>query len=44
MIITEEILRNLELKIGRLSSERCNEIDAMKIKNPYYPSSYFLPR
>ena len=43
MIITEEILRNLELKIGRLSSERCNEIDAMKIKNPYYPSSYFLP-
>ena len=31
MIITEEILRNLELKIGRLSSERSNEIDAMKI-------------
>ncbi|MGN0321042.1 MAG: hypothetical protein ACI4D1_09030 [Lachnospira sp.] len=43
MIITEEILRNLELKIGRLSSERCNEIDAMKIKNPYYPSWDYTP-
>lgn len=43
MIITEEILRNLELKKDKLSPERCDEIDAMKIKNPYYLSSYFLP-
>ncbi|MGN0321045.1 MAG: hypothetical protein ACI4D1_09045, partial [Lachnospira sp.] len=43
MIITEEILRNLELKEGELSPERCDEIDSMKIKNPYYPSSDYLP-
>ncbi|MGN0318607.1 MAG: hypothetical protein ACI4E1_11825 [Lachnospira sp.] len=42
MIITEEILRNLELKKGILSTERCDEIDAMKIKNPYYPSCDYL--
>ncbi|MGN0319054.1 MAG: hypothetical protein ACI4E1_14075 [Lachnospira sp.] len=43
MIITEEILRNLELKREKLSPERCDEIDAMKIKNPYYPSCDYLP-
>ncbi|MGN0318603.1 MAG: hypothetical protein ACI4E1_11805 [Lachnospira sp.] len=43
MIITEEILRNLELKKGILRTERCDEIDAMKIKNPYYPSGNYVP-
>ncbi|MGN0318608.1 MAG: hypothetical protein ACI4E1_11830 [Lachnospira sp.] len=43
MIITEEILRNLELKREKLSPERYDEIDAMKIKNPYYPSGNYLP-
>ena len=43
MIITKEILKNLELKYDRLSAERCAEINEMKIKNPYYPRDYFTP-
>lgn len=43
MIITKEILKNLELKYGKLSPARCAEINAMKIKNPYHPRAYFTP-
>ena len=41
MRITKELLKNLELKYGDLSAERCAEINEMKIKNPYYPWAYF---
>ena len=43
MILTKELLKNLELKCGDLSAERCAEINEMKIKNPYYPWAYFTP-
>lgn len=43
MLITNEVLKNLELKEGKLSEKRCQEINRMKIKNPYYPDSYFTP-
>lgn len=35
MIVTQEYLDNMELKLGKLGSERCMEIDAMPIKYPY---------
>ena len=41
MIITKDVLKNLKLKKGKISEKRCQEINAMKIKNPYYPWSYF---
>ena len=41
MIITKDVLKNLKLKKGEISEKRCQEINAMKIKNPYYPWSYF---
>ena len=43
MIITKELLKNLELKYGDFSAERCAEVNEMKIKNPYYPRDYFTP-
>lgn len=43
MLITNEVLKNLELKEGKLSEKRCQEINRMKIKNPYYPDPYFTP-
>lgn len=43
MIITKELLKNLELEYGELSEERCAELDEMKINNPYYPMKYFTP-
>ena len=41
MIITKDVLKNLKLKDGKISEKRCQEINAMKIKNPYYPWPYF---
>ncbi|MBQ1327183.1 MAG: hypothetical protein IIY49_04010 [Eubacterium sp.] len=41
MEITKEVLNNLKLKRGKLSEKRCQEINQMKIKNPYYPMAYF---
>ena len=41
MIITKDVLKNLKLKYCKISEKRCQEINAMKIKNPYYPCSYF---
>ena len=41
MIITKDVLKNLKLKDGKISEKRCREINAMKIKNPYYPLPYF---
>ena len=41
MVITKEGLKKLKLKDGRLSEKRCQEINAMKIKNPYYPFDHF---
>ena len=41
MIITKDVLKNLKLKKGKISEKRCQEINAMKIKNPYYPWPYF---
>ena len=41
MIITKDVLKNLKLKDGKISEKRCQEINAMKIKNPYYPMKYF---
>ena len=41
MIITKDVLKNLKLKKGKISEKRCQEINAMKIKNPYYPFEYF---
>lgn len=41
MIITKDVLKNLKLKYGKISEKRCQEINAMKIKNPYYPMEYF---
>ncbi len=41
MIITKDVLKNLKLKAGKISEKRCQEINAMKIKNPYYPMEYF---
>ena len=41
MIITKDVLKNLKLKDGKISEKRCQEINAMKIKNPYYPMEYF---
>ena len=41
MIITKDVLKNLKLKDGKISEKRCQEINAMKIKNPYYPWQYF---
>ena len=41
MIITKDVLKNLKLKDGKISEKRCQEINAMKIKNPYYPFEYF---
>jgi hypothetical protein len=41
MIITKDVLKNLKLKKGEISEKRCQEINAMKIKNPYYPWPYF---
>ena len=41
MIITKDVLKNLKLKDGKISEKRCQEINAMKIKNPYYPLPYF---
>ena len=41
MIITKDVLKNLKLKKGKISEKRCQEINAMKIKNPYYPTKYF---
>ena len=41
MIITKDVLKNLKLKKGKISEKRCQEINAMKIKNPYYPWQYF---
>ena len=41
MIITKDVLKNLKLKKGKISEKRCQEISAMKIKNPYYPWPYF---
>ena len=38
MEITKEVLNNLKLKRGKLSEKRCQEINQMKIKNPYYPA------
>ena len=40
MIITKDVLKNLKLKDGKISEKRCQEINAMKIENPYYPSLY----
>ena len=40
MIITKDVLKNLKLKDGKISEKRCQEINAMKIKNPY-PLKYF---
>ncbi len=40
MIITKDVLKNLKLKDGKISEKRCQEINAMKIKNPY-PFEYF---
>ena len=41
MIITKDVLKNLKLKKGKISEKRCQEINAMKIENPYYPFEYF---
>ena len=41
MIITKDVLKNLKLKYCKISEKRCQEINAMKIKNPYYPWPYF---
>ena len=41
MIITKDVLKNLKLKDGKISEKRCQEINAMKIENPYYPFEYF---
>ena len=41
MIITKDVLKNLKLKKGKISEKRCQEINAMKIKNPYYPLPAF---
>ena len=41
MIITKDVLKNLKLKDGKISEKRCQGINAMKIKNPYYPMEYF---
>ena len=41
MIITKDVLKNLKLKKGEISEKRCQEINAMKIKNPYYPLPAF---
>ena len=41
MIITKDVLKNLKLKKGKISEKRCQEINAMKIENPYYPTKYF---
>ena len=41
MIITKDVLKNLKLKAGKISEKRCQEINAIKIKNPYYPMEYF---
>ena len=41
MIITKDVLKNLKLKDGKISEKRCQEINAMKIENPYYPTKYF---
>ena len=40
MIITKDVLKNLKLKKGEISEKRCQEINAMKIENPY-PFEYF---
>ena len=40
MIITKDVLKNLKLKDGKISEKRCQEINAMKIENPY-PFEYF---
>ena len=40
MIITKDVLKNLKLKDGKISEKRCQEINAMKIENPY-PLEYF---
>ena len=41
MIITKDVLKNLKLKKGEISEKRCQEINAMKIENPYYPLPSF---
>lgn len=41
MIITKDVLKNLKLKKGEISEKRCQEINAMKIENPYYPLPAF---
>ena len=41
MIITKDVLKNLKLKDGKISEKRCQEINAMKIENPYYPLPAF---
>ena len=41
MIITKDVLKNLKLKFSCISEKRCQEINAMKIKNPYYPLPFF---
>ncbi len=35
MIVTQQYLDNMELKLGKLSLERCKEIDSMPIEYPY---------
>ena len=41
MEITKEVLNNLKLKRGKLSEKRCQEINQMKIKNPYANLPYY---
>ena len=41
MIITKDVLKNLKLKYCKISEKRCQEINAMKIKNLYYPLPFF---